>query len=125
MRFFLAFALAIGAIGCSVPGTDETPTIQLANETDRPIMYFAWERESSNTIDPNPTLPQEEFRDRVVDIGETVEVTQITGWKTGDDVRLFLYAAPTGQDSASFVSIRDATAEELRETDYYVTIERL
>jgi hypothetical protein len=125
MRFFLAFVLAIGTVGCSVLGTDETPTIQFGNETDRPIMYFAWGRESSNTFDPNPTLPQDEFRDRVVDIGETVEVTQITGWKTGDDVRFFLYTAPTGQDSASFVSIHDATDEELRKADYRVTIERL
>lgn len=127
LSFVLSFAtiFAVSVIGCSMSETNETSRLQLANETEQPILYLAWERQASNTVDPNPRLPQEEYVDQIVGVGETVEVKQIIEWSKGEDVRFFLYAAPAESDTATYETSLDVSREELSNTGYRVTIDDL
>lgn len=127
LSLVLSFAtiFAISVIGCSMSETNETARLQLANETEQPILYLAWERQASNTVDPNPRLPHQEYADQIVDVGETVEVKQIIEWSKGEDVRFFLYAAPAQRDTATYETNLDVSSEKLSNSGYRVTIDAL
>lgn len=126
MRTFLTLILGASLAGCSLLGIDEAPNVRLTNGAEVPVAVLAREREATNTLDPNPELPRAESANRIVSEGATTNLDPIEGgWDKGDDVRLFLYAAPEGGPTVSLTKTLDVSAKELRRQKYHLRVDSL
>lgn len=99
--------------------------ITLVNFTEEPLAFQAVELETSGRVDPNPVLEVEANSDRIIQPGNSVELTpdKIMGYEAGDDFVLFLYRLGAGH--ATIEGSRIVTAAELKRSRFRVTINSL
>ena len=96
--------------------------ITIRNLTPDSIAVTLMEREDSYLVDPVPERAASEEGDRlVVPGGERLfDVSRVSGYEPGKDIRMFLYRIRAGR--SVFVGVRDASNMSLRVSGYVVEI---
>lgn len=126
MRYVLLVSIALCFLACSTQESDEL-SIVLVNNSIHSLIYLAWERESSNLVDPRDSLTVEHFDERLVSAGASAEVKDIEGgYSSGEDIRFFLYKVISEEaEKAPLAKILDVTNKEVEEHNYQVVVNNL
>ena len=131
MRIALHVTPRLAAVGlvttlvaaCSTETTASTASLVVRNATTDTLTYFAYERTATNLIDPRLSVNVDPlFASRVMPPGasSTVLLTAIDGYRTGADVRLFVYTV-TGS-RASLRGLVDAGSAQLSSSRFRIEI---
>lgn len=126
-------ALALIAVAaCSGGGPNEAPVpfvgpegeavVSLRNATAAPLVYVAAGEGTLALLDIRPTLAPGEYKDRLVQPGETVAATDIIGYEPALGVNFFLYRIEPGTKEAHYATSILVTAAELARQGGVVTV---
>lgn len=108
---------------CSILDPEDPEAIRIINRTESAIHVWAWELESSYTVDPAPSFTVDLSTHSVLLTGESLELLpeDIQGtYEPGLDVALFIFEVQG--NTAFYRMVRQVTAEDLREKEGRVRI---
>lgn len=88
---FLTFCLI--AVSCSFLGNDGKQEVNITNNTTSSVMVDAWDMESSNTVDPNPSVAINKVSFLLIESEGQISIPgdKIKGNNDKENIRLFLY----------------------------------
>lgn len=111
--------------GCSSPFTSQEIELRVKNQTSHPLIFKAYDLESSHLVDPMPNFVVGENQMTLIQPDEAIAVsTEDVGgsYGLGNDLRFFLYTIR--KDSAFFQTVADLTHEELEQYDFQVALKK-
>lgn len=96
--------------------------IAVRNATADSIAVTLIERETSYLVDPVPERAASEEGDRLIVPGgeRTFDITHVSGYVPGKDLRIFLYRIRAGR--SVFAGIREASNVSLRVSGYVIEV---
>lgn len=118
----LASSLVLSIACRSSVGVEPTAAISVRNLTSDSIAITVFERKDAALVEPVPERAAAQEVDRLVVPGgrRLVHVSQISGYRPGADIRIFLYRIQQGR--SIFFDVRDVSAASLVASAFTVDI---
>jgi hypothetical protein len=102
--------------------------LTISNEADRPIAVIVFDAELMPLLDPRPFLTSDEFDERRIEVGASVQSDETWSYVHGNAAAVLLYTrcdAEARTGPAPLVTIQSFSAEELKILDFKVTVAEL